>query len=306
MRFSACVTTINVPERLDTCLRAIWNSSVKPYVTIVSDDSPDREVQQKNRQVVERYPGTTYIIGPKAGVNANRNCAVNAVPSETDIVAFVDDDIWLDSDFIANALDKYTQMPPQEKERTFITGISYTNSGFESVPTKLSFRGYYRPTKDVPECVHIHAAVFPRSFFDREQWEEEIFFGQGDAILCLRALKEGYRILYCPELRAFHTRSSGGILYVPTIGKLTDYDIHQEAARLHIGVKRYKDLFPNPFNLIAFLAIYFSHLTIFLLRKNALKAWPQIIQRSHIQQLLLKSSSDAAARKPESADDKSP
>jgi glycosyltransferase involved in cell wall biosynthesis len=286
MRLAICTTTRNTPERLSTCLQAIWNSSVKPDTVIVSDDSPDPEIQQKNRQIVEQYPETTYIVGPQHGVNANRNCAVNAVSSEIDLVAFVDDDVWIDSDFIAKAIEQYTLMSPQARQETFITGISYTKDGHESVPTKLGFRGYYCPTNDVPECVHIHAAVFPRSFFTQEQWEDKIFFGQGDAILCLRALKQGYRIVYVPELRALDTSpGEGRNLRIKTIGLLTDYNIHQQAARLYIGVKRYKDLFPNYFKLVSFLTIYFGHILFFLYTKKALRALPLIMQRSHFREL---------------------
>jgi len=289
MRLSTCITVRNAPERLETCLAAIWNSTVKPHAAVVSDDSPDPEMQQKHREIVEKYPGTRYVIGPQRGVNANRNCAVNAI-EDTDLVAFVDDDIWLDSDFIANALDRYKKLSPQEQKYTFLTGISYTKSGREkNFPTKLSFRGFYRRTEGNPECVHIHAAVFPRSFFSEVQWEEDIFFGQGDAILCLRALKLGYRIIFCKELRALDTRprfeGERNTLDNSQIGKLTDYDIHQIAARLYIGVKRYKDLFPSPIKLAAFLSIYFPHTTQYLLRKNALSAWPDIIQRSRFLEL---------------------
>jgi glycosyltransferase involved in cell wall biosynthesis len=289
MRLSTCITVRNAPERLDTCLKAIWQSTVKPYAAIVSDDSSDPKMQKKHRQIVEKYPGTRYVLGPQRGVNANRNCAVKAI-DDTDLIAFVDDDIWLDTDFIANALKKYSQLSSEQQQKTFLTGVSYTESGREkSLPTKLSFRGYYHQTTRNPECVHIHAAVFPHSFFNKVQWEEEIFFGQGDAILCLRALKLGYQIIFCKELRALDTRprfeGEKNTLDDLQFGKLTDYDIHQIAARLYIGVKRYKDLFPNPLKLLAFLSIYFPHTTQYLVRKNALKAWPDIIQRSRFLEL---------------------
>ncbi len=289
MRLSTCITVRNAPERLESCLKAIWQSTVKPHAAIVSDDSSDPKMQQKHRQIVENYPGTRYILGPQRGVNANRNCAVNAI-KDTDFIAFVDDDIWLDPDFIANALDYYKNLPPQQQQYTFLTGVSYTKSGREkNFPTKLSFRGYYHETTGNPECVHIHAAVFPRSFFNQVQWEEEIFFGQGDAILCLRALKQGYQILFCDKLRALNTRprfeGEGGTLDVHRIGKLTNYDIHQISARLYIGIKRYKDLFPNPLKLLFFLSIYFPHTTLYLIKNQALIAWPKIIQRSHFLKL---------------------
>lgn len=303
MRLSVCITTRNRPQRLETCLRAIWDSSVKPHSVIVSDDSAENEVQQKNRQVVEKYPTTTYLTGPRSGVCANRNNAVNAV-IDTDLVAFVDDDICVDPDFIACAVERYNQMDQKHSSSSILSGVSRDGHGHEMVASKLSFRGYFCPA-DIPQAVVIHAAVFPRSFFEQEQWDENIFFGYEDAELCLRALKRGYRILHCPELKVLNTAFKKGTLVVPSVGSLTDYNIHIDAARLYVGIKRYKDLFPNPFKLVAFLAIYFIHMNIYLSSKHALLAWPQIIQRSHIQQLLPRSSSDATARKLESADDKS-
>ncbi len=104
MRIAACITTRNRSEKLNDCLEALWNSSVKPHLVIVSDDSQQIEVQQANQEVVKKYPGTTYITGPKRGVCANRNHAVNATSAlETDFVAFVDDDICVEPDFIACA-----------------------------------------------------------------------------------------------------------------------------------------------------------------------------------------------------------
>ena len=105
----------------------------------------------------------------------------------------------------------------------------------------------------------------------------------------MRALKRGYRILYCPELKVLNTRFRTGTLRENLVGELTNYDIHQQAARLHIGIKRYKEIYPNFLNLSALLLIYFAHMTLFLYRKQALKAWPYLIERSDIKKLLLKS-----------------
>lgn len=285
MRLSACITTRNRPQELDDCLRGLWNSEIKPYSVIVSDDSPESEVQQKNREVVQQYPGTTYISGPRYGVCANRNNAVNAIPtSTTDLVAFIDDDIYVDPDFISRALDRYSHIPLDQKNCTILSGISRSESGHESVPTKLSFRGYFCPT-DIPQAVAIHAAVFPLSFFDQEQWDENIFFGYEDAELCLRALKRGYQILHCAEMRVTNTNAKNSTLAVASIGSLTKYEIYIEAARLYVGIKRYKDVFPDQFKLIGFVSFYFLHMTTFLLKRGSLQALPEIVRYSHIQRL---------------------
>lgn len=291
MRVSACITTRNRPQELENCLRALWNSDIKPHAVLVSDDSPAPEVQQKNHQIVKQYPGTTYITGPRVGVCANRNNAVNAIPaSETDLVAFIDDDICVDPDFIARAIERYTQMPTEQRNHTILSGVSRSVDGYEMASGKLSFRGYFCHS-DVPETVAIHAALFPRLFFEEEQWDENIFFGYEDAELCLRALKRGYKILHCPELKVFHAGGGGAqsSLHVPDIGSLTNYEISVEAARLYVGIKRYKDLFPNPLKLLAFCCLYVVQMTAYLFKRSSLKAWPEIIRRSRIQRLSLPS-----------------
>ncbi|MBD2342599.1 glycosyltransferase family 2 protein [Anabaena subtropica] len=286
MRLSACITTRNRPQDLANCLRSLWDSQTKPYSVIVSDDSPDIEMQQKNQQIVQQYPQTIYITGPRRGVCANRNNAVNATSAlETDLVAFIDDDICVEPEYIGGAIAHYLQMSPEQRDCTIISGISYDTDGYIMAPGKLSFRGYFCAS-DVPETIAIHASMFPRQFFEQEQWDEDIFFGYEDAELCLRALKRGYNILPCPELRVLNAGGNGkSSLMVSDIGKLTKYEISIEAARLYIGIKRHKNLFPNFLKLIGFCCVYFLHMTAYLYKRGSLKAWPEIIRRSQIQKL---------------------
>jgi GT2 family glycosyltransferase len=279
MRLSACITTRNRVHELENCLAALWASDVKPHSVIVSDDSSDPEIQQSNRAVVDRYPGTLYVKGPQIGVCGNRNNAVNAV-HDSEYVAFVDDDICVPPDFIGTALGHYDRLSPDKQFKTVLSGVSYNQHGEEMLSTKLTFRGYFK-LSDVPENVVIHAAVFPRLFFLTEQWDERIFFGYEDAELCLRVKKTGYEIVYCPDLRVFHGSSGEGTLLTPKVGTLTDYDLYIEAARLYIGVKRYKSIFPNPLKLILFVGVYFFHMGVYLLRKNAISALPMILERSN-------------------------
>jgi GT2 family glycosyltransferase len=274
MELTACVTTRNAIQDLDACLRALWDSSKKPFAVIVSDDSNDKDIQRENRRIVEQYPDTTYILGPQRGLCANRNCAVNAA-LDTEFVYFVDDDVCVATDFIANALARYAQMPLEERSHTFLTGGSIY---------KLTFRGYYA-LSHFPQCVNIHTAIFPRSFFNEEQWDELIFFGPEEGELSLRALKRGYKIVYCPELNIINTRPGKSTFQVGAYGDITDYDLYVEAGRLYVGIKRYKILQPNSLKLIAFIFIYFTHMSVYLFKKKALNALFEIIRRSHIQKL---------------------
>jgi GT2 family glycosyltransferase len=285
MQFSACITTRNRIQPLNACLSALWNSEVKPFSIIVSDDSSDLAVQQANQQVAQQYPGTTYVTGPQRGVCANRNYALNlALTSPTDLIAFIDDDICIEPTFIANTLNRYQQIPSHQKLHTILSGVHHTEFETNHLCSKLSFRGYFCPS-DVPEVVNLHAAVFPRSLLEIEQWDEEIFFGYEDAELCLRALKRGYQIVQCPELRVIDTCAGASTLNETGQTRLTNYEIYIEAARLYVGIKRYKNIFPNRLKLIAFVSLYGVHMTAYLLKRRSIGVWASILRYSHIAKL---------------------
>lgn len=283
MHLSACITTRNRTQHLNLCLQQVWSSNVKPSAVIVSDDSPSPEIQQQNLRVVQKYPGTTYVIGPMAGISANRNNALNAI-TDTDLVIFIDDDVDLDPNFIGLTIAHYAEMNDKDSLSTILSGITCNQYGDEIGAVKLSWRGYFC-SADIPQAVNIHASVFPWSFFKQERWDENIFFGYEDAELCLRALKRGYRILHCPELKASHLCFEEGTLALESTESLTNYEVCVEAARLYVGIKRYKYIFPNTFYLIAFIIVYFCHMTIYLLKNDALDVWPIIIRRSNINRL---------------------
>jgi glycosyltransferase involved in cell wall biosynthesis len=280
MKISICVPTRNRPDRLDACLKAIWSSQVKAFSVVVSDDSPEEAMRQNNHDIVEKYPGTTYLVGPQKGLSANRNNAVNAV-KDSDFVAFIDDDVLIDSDLIANAIARYAQLPEVEQSKTILSGVSRTLDGTNSVPVKLSFGGYFCQT-DTPQSAETKTAFFPRHFFDQEQWDTNIFIGQEDAELCLRALKRGYKILHCPELGALDTGFGVSTLKENKVTKLSDYEIYIEASRFYIGVKRYLYLFPNLIKFLAFLIVFLGHMIVYLLRRRSLESLPLIIARSNI------------------------
>lgn len=296
MQFSACITTHNRSQPLDACLNALWSSNFKPLLVVVSDDSSANAVQQTNAQIVQQYPGTVYLVGPQRGVCANRNHALRrALESQANLFAFIDDDICIEPDFIACALKRYCQLPAEQQSLTLLSGVHRDEPIGDSPLSKLSFRGYFCPSP-VPEVVNLHAAVFPRSLLEVEQWDENIFFGYEDAELCLRAVQRGYQILHCPELQVVDTCAKASSLNIPGQDGLTNYEVYIEAARLYVGIKRYKDITPHFVKLLAFLSLYGVHMTLYLLRRRALGAWSRILQSAHLGQLWVANSSAMEAR----------
>ena len=295
MQFSACITTRNRSQPLNACLKALWSSSRKPLLVVVSDDSPEETRRQTNAQIVQHYPDTVYLAGPQRGVCANRNHALKrALESQADWFAFIDDDICVEPDFIAAALERYRQLPPGQRQ-VLLSGVHRDDAIADSPFSKLSFRGYFCPSP-VPEVVNLHAAVFPRSLLEVEQWDENLFFGYEDAELCLRALKQGYQILHCPELQVVDTCPKASTLKISGQDGLTDYEIYIEAARLYVGIKRYKDITPNPAKLLAFLSLYWVHMAVYLLRQRSLSAWSRILQSAHLGRLWMAKASAAGSQ----------
>lgn len=280
---------MNRPKELETCLQALWNSDTQPYSVVVSDNSLAPEIQAQNQNVVDQYANTIYLEGPHEGVSSNRNNALNAVTPETDLITFLADDICVRPDFISLAIAHYHGLPPEKQAQTIFTGDNRNEFSPDDIgPLGVTFRGYFcdrSQRQDIPQVVNLYATVFPRSFLTQERWDENIFLGQEDIELSLRALKRGYDIIYCPELKVFDTCFSKTTLPSAQKGALKDYEIYVAASRLYIGIKRFKHIFPDPIKLFAFISFYALHMTTYLLRRGSLQSWPRILQCSNVLQI---------------------
>ncbi|RDK03665.1 glycosyltransferase family 2 protein [Paraburkholderia lacunae] len=287
-RFAVCVTTMNRTGTLAACLDSLSRCVPRAACIVVSDDSPDPLTREANAAVVARHPGVVYLQGPRRGVCANRNHAVKACLAQTapcDYVSFVDDDIQVEPDFFASADVYYASLVPTRRRWTILTGGTSTGGGaYECRPVRLSFAGYFMEG-DRPQCVNIHAAVFPLALFERDGWDENIFFGTEDAELSLRALRRGYVIDLAPHVRTRDTMPGAGVLNGTDAGArygLTRYQVNCEAARLYIGVKRYRVIEPDALRCVAFLAMYVGHLLVYLARRRALSKFVPIVRISNV------------------------
>jgi GT2 family glycosyltransferase len=285
MRFGICITTRNRVQELQECLQAIECLTVKPDVIVVSDDSIESDIQSSNRQIVLQHGGI-YLQGPLKGVCANRNNALRKCLKNQDLdyISFVDDDVCLEQGFIENATRYYEKLSENDRTSTILTGITQSQDDRSVGMSRLTFRGYFTPA-DSPEVVNIHAAVFPVSLFENVMWDENIFFGYEDAELCLRASRKGFQIVYVDSLIALHTRFCMGTLTESSVGALSQYDVSVEAARLYVGIKRYKLICPSPVRLVLFVAVYFAHISLFLMRKGKIQVLPNIVALSNIRTL---------------------
>lgn len=286
--FAVCITTMNRADTLASCLANLALCVPTATCIVVSDDSPEPATREANRAVVAQHPGVVWLAGPRRGVCANRNNAVRyclAHEPQCEYVSFVDDDVQIAHDFFAVACERLAALPAGRRHTVMLTGGSSSgtkHAGCHAV--RLSFTGYFMAS-DEPQCVNIHAAVFPLALFKKEGWDENIFFGVEDAELSLRALKRGYSIELVPALRARDTLPGAGVIDCAPQGahQLSRYQLHCEAARLYVGVKRYRVIDPSPVKYLAFMTLYFVHLTLYLARRGALASLLPIVRLSNVR-----------------------
>ncbi len=283
MSIGVCITTRHRPDLLDETLKRLQKSTLPAAHIVVSDDSLAPEMIEQTRAVVARSPNTLYVTGPHKGVCANRNNAL-AHLREVDYVAFLDDDGFVTPEYLQVAQEMYDAMPAEQRARTILTGtrIDARNKRIETT-AKLDFRCYFAPS-DRAEIAGASYAVYPRAFFDRHPWDERIFFGLEDAELSLRARKDGYAIEFIPQMIMFDAaQGQSTVLQEP--GRVTAYAFNGEAARLYLGVKRYKDIEPNYVKLGIFVPLFFAQVTYSFAIRRSLNRLPELVRRSNVTSL---------------------
>ena len=223
-----CICTRNRPAELRRALSSVAASSEQPALVIVSDDS-DHELQPETADVSREFPSVTYVTGPRRGLSANRNNCLTRVPSGTDLVLFIDDDVVVPREFIGTAVKAFLDAP----EHTIITGFEYRD-GFRVLPHNSSFWGHQEKPPSGAEDLHavcINATAFPRSLFDLVRFDELLRYGSDEIDFCVRAENAGFRVLFDPALFVYHERS-------PVNRR--EYVEFQDASRLYATYKRYR------------------------------------------------------------------
>ncbi len=284
-----CVTTRHRPDLLEQCLEAIEKSTWAPAQVVVSDDSSKPDMQEATAACVARFSSVKLVPGPKKGVCANRNNAF-AHLGPVDYVAFLDDDALVSPTYFEVALATFDGLPATRRAMSILSGVRVdVFHPRTEAKCRLNFLCYFAHS-DKAEIAGASYAVYPRAFFDRHLWDEQIFFGLEDAELSLRAMKDGYEIVHVPEM-VLKDAGLGRSTMLETQDKkqeVTGYAFTGEAARLYVGVKRYKDIEENYAKLAAFVPLFFAQLTWSLAKRRSLHRMPELVRLSNVTSLLHK------------------
>ncbi len=102
MRDSLVICTKDRSQDLDRALTSIQNLLVKPFETLVVDQSSNLET----RKIVSEHrgrgniPNLRYILCPGSGLTRSRNWALRHLDAQSKVVHFVDDDVELHPEYL--------------------------------------------------------------------------------------------------------------------------------------------------------------------------------------------------------------
>jgi glycosyltransferase involved in cell wall biosynthesis len=218
------ICTMNRPSELRRCLTSIAACTMQPTEIIVSDDSP---VDHGTATVCSNFPLVQYFVGPRRGLSANRNAAIEH--ANADFLSLLDDDVIVPVDFVSRALAIISEL----SARTLVTGTAI-DGGRRVVPGNPSFLGFFgRPPNGQFKNINLICNVLPRSAFDVAEFDEAISYGYEDMDLCSQLLSRGYVIRYEPDLMTTH-------LPPPRSEAMTrERFLLSARARFYTSVKRY-------------------------------------------------------------------
>jgi glycosyltransferase involved in cell wall biosynthesis len=268
VRISVCICTRNRPADLARALASIAAGSRQPHEVIVSDDSTNDETRH---MASVSFPHIIHIEGPRRGLGANRNTAHRRATGTH--ILFIDDDVMLGNDFLAQAQTELAQSPPP----TILTGIEL-NHGTPVHPHKVTFLGYqaidYREN-DAYETVVINATLFPKALFEKTSFDENLVYGCEEMDFSVRAVKlHGQTIMLRPGLVNAHFPSPANRdFYAPFI----------EASRIYVTFKRYFWVERNAAKALLFLLLAYAHILAHDLRRRGpagLSAFGATVARS--------------------------
>jgi glycosyltransferase involved in cell wall biosynthesis len=254
---AVCVCTRNRPENLQRTLDSINASTIGVDQVVVSDDGTTHTV----RGLCEALElPITYVDGPRIGLGANRNAALDAVT--TDLVLFLDDDCLLAPDYFERATACLEAAEPDLGRGRVIVSGTEDNRGDVISASDQSFLGFQqRPYASSTgwHSIVINATLFPATLFDDARFDPQLVYGYDEVDLASRAVAQGYVIVGCSEARNRH---------FPAEQNRELYAQFVNASRLYVTYKRYRYTEGRRARALAYRAIAPLHLLVSSLRRE--------------------------------------
>ncbi len=256
---TVAVCTRNRTSDLLTCLQSLCKIDYAPLDILVVDNAP---ADGATKQLVTQFPQVRYICEPRPGLDWARNRAI--LESNSDILAFTDDDVSADADWVAVLAAVFANDPAVMAVTGLVLPLELETDAQELFEANGGFgRGYQRRWHGSEAESKRHGAgefgtganmAFRRTLFeciglfDPALDVGTVTNGGGDLEIFFRLLQEGHTLVYEPSAVVYHRHRRD---YAQLKRQITNNGIG-----LYSYFVRSALAYPNQRRMFAFLGIY--------------------------------------------------
>jgi len=176
------------------------------------------------------FPDVIYLAGPRRGLCANRNHALQWATGSH--VLFIDDDVLLNEYFVEN-IYSYLLEHDLIQSAHIVSGLERRGQDL-IYPHDQSFLGFQTRaygTGERVKTVVINSTIFPRTLFDTYRFDEQLRYGYDEVDISTRASCLQYAIHICETAVNQHNPAEANRDY---------YKPYIDASRLYVTYKRYR------------------------------------------------------------------
>jgi GT2 family glycosyltransferase len=220
---TVAVCTRDRPDKLERLLQSLLRQTCQPRVVLVVDNAPASDATQ---QMVQRLPVVRYVREAIPGLDFARNRALRE--SDSEIVAYVDDDAVVAEDWVASIIAVFDESPAIGVCTGRVDALTLATEGarlFEAsggfgrgdqrlhLPPGAGARPPGMPKPLAAWAFSVGAGVslaVRRRFalelggFDEALDMGAVLPGGGDTDMLWRMLEAGHQVVYEPRVRARH------------------------------------------------------------------------------------------------------
>jgi GT2 family glycosyltransferase len=220
---TVAVCTRDRPDKLERLLQSLLRQTCQPRVVLVVDNAPASDATQ---QLVQRLPVVRYVREAIPGLDFARNRALRE--SDSEIVAYVDDDAVVAEDWVASIIAVFNESPAIGVCTGKVDALTLATEGarlFEAsggfgrgdqrlhLPPGVGARPPGLPKPLAAWAFSVGAGVslaVRRRFalelggFDEALDMGAVLPGGGDTDMLWRMLEAGHQVVYEPSVRAWH------------------------------------------------------------------------------------------------------
>lgn len=272
-KIAVIIVSYNCPEHIKRNMDSLRRQTRKPNQIIIVDN------KSEDSTYLESFNEDAEIIynNLNIGFCAANNEGLSKIDDQTNYVLFLNPDAFLTEQFIEKALDFMED--PENASCGAMTGILlgfdpnkekptglYDSTGIFSTPYGKWFDrdqgqkinpNLYITKEEVPAiCGALmlcrKKALMNAALKDQTVWDNTFFMYKDDIDLSLRLRKKGWKLMFVPDLVAYHCR--GWAQNRSEMSKEARLGSAKNELRMHLRSKEYQFL---PYSLIKYAAVKF-------------------------------------------------